>query len=96
MLLDTNIVIGIASFIGGSLTTISVASKWFMPRTECKSERCGCQALLKIADDAHKSEVSRVIESLTELKERQRLQSQMLLVIMQHMHIKTGQTELVE
>jgi len=85
--MDQAQIIGIVSFVVGVCVTIFGVSKWYMPRSECKSERCGCKNGLIMGEAAHKSEMLQVLSALTKLEERQKLQGQMLLVIIQNMHI---------
>jgi len=44
------VVVGLASFVGGAISTILVASSRFVSRTECSSNRDGCLKASKIVE----------------------------------------------
>ena len=44
------IVVGLASFVGGAVSTILVASARFISRAECSSNRDGCLKVSKIVE----------------------------------------------
>jgi hypothetical protein len=45
------IVVGLASFVGGAVSTILVASSRFISRAECSSNRDGCLKASKIVEN---------------------------------------------
>ena len=60
------LVIGLASFVGGAVSTILVASSRFISRAECSSNRDGCLKASKIIENNMNADIKMLCTRIDE------------------------------